>query len=32
MDIRLNMKFTKAGFGSYLGKLAGVWGEEYLEE
>ncbi len=31
MDTRLNMKITKAGFGSDLGNLAGVWGKEYLE-
>ncbi len=31
MDTKLNQKFMKAGFGSDLGRLAGVWGEEYLE-
>jgi len=31
MEKYLNVKFIKAGFGSDLGKLSGVWGEEYLE-
>ncbi len=31
MDTKLNEKFIKAGFGADLGKLAGVWAEEYLE-